>query len=266
LRQHETLGAQSADIGSSLLRVVWVWAILVAVLVLLSKVAVAATPSPEFTHEAKVSGTNCYHSIGAQYGISPLLLAGIAKVESGFRPKAMNRSHVLRTKSVDIGLTQVNSQNLHLLKRFGYVEQDLFDPCKNLNVGATVLSDLFTRKGVSWDAIGAYNAACTQLKGKDCERARSVYAWKVHRAMTDIAATYPGFAADDSVLVTPVSGDKDSKQPRLKTATLVGFERIKPAARRQSGDEPLVLVSEPTPDQVVRLARSDEDNAEDSDK
>ena len=51
------------------------------------------------------------------------------------------------------------------------------------SVGAWLLSDLFSRRGLSWDSVGTYNAACTQLKGEECTRARARYAWKVYRRL-----------------------------------------------------------------------------------
>jgi Transglycosylase SLT domain len=239
----------------------WVLVVLVTVMACFVKVAFAATPLPspllpplpKKAAPPLVSASNCYHSVGAQYGLSPLLLAGIAQVESGFNPKAVNRSHWQRTKSVDIGLTQVNSQNTHLLKRFGYVEQDLYEPCKNLNVGALVLSDLFARKGVTWDAIGAYNAACTQLKGKDCDRARSVYAWKVHRAMGQIASRYPAFSTEASAQPEPLSSSAKPVQRRVQIVRIVGLTPAKPEtdAGRQSSafaDESDTLAAKSMPE------------------
>jgi hypothetical protein len=48
-------------------------------------------------------------------------------------------------------------------------------------VGAWILADKIQRYGFSWEAVGAYNAACTELKGKACDAARSKYAWCVYR-------------------------------------------------------------------------------------
>jgi soluble lytic murein transglycosylase-like protein len=76
---------------------------------------------------------------------------------------------------------QINSSHLPRLARHGINEADLYDPCTNIHVGAWLLSNEFSRHGVSWESDGAYNAACTQLRGKDCRAARAKYAWLVYR-------------------------------------------------------------------------------------
>jgi soluble lytic murein transglycosylase-like protein len=134
----------------------------------------------------------CYAEAGRLYGVPAPLLMAISKVESGFDPAAINRSHRSRTGSIDLGLMQINSRWVQRppLSQLGYSPTALLDPCTNVKVGAWVLSDLFRRYGSTgdglWSAVGAYNAACTSLHGLDCVRARRVYAWKVYRALRSL--------------------------------------------------------------------------------
>lgn len=124
----------------------------------------------------------CWERAAAEGGTSVALLQAIARTESSMRPYAVNASHQHVTGTRDIGLVGVNTEP-RVLKQLGISEADLFDPCINLRAGARILKEKFSRFGTTWEAVGAYNAACTRLKGNACQAARKAYAWRVYRAM-----------------------------------------------------------------------------------
>lgn len=91
----------------------------------------------------------------AKHGINYLLLRSIAEQESNFNPAAVGGN---TNGSQDFGLMQINSTWLPTLKRYGVNQQALFNPCISADVGAWILADNFKRLGITWDAVGAYNA------------------------------------------------------------------------------------------------------------
>ncbi|MCZ8438960.1 transglycosylase SLT domain-containing protein [Achromobacter xylosoxidans] len=115
----------------------------------------------------------CFEAAGARYRIDPLLLYAIAQVESRMQPAAVNHN---RDGSVDYGVMQINSVHLPRLKQRGIDARRLLDePCTAVHVGASILADMISRLGYSWDAVGAYNAGAAQ--GRAAARGR--YAAKV---------------------------------------------------------------------------------------
>lgn len=125
----------------------------------------------------------CWNDAARAHGLDPWLLYGIAMVESALDPHAINLDHLRRTGSYDIGLMQINSGNLPALAKLGVAPEHLWDACASIHVGALILREKLDRHGDTWEAVGAYNAACTRLKGAACRQARMTYAWKVYRAI-----------------------------------------------------------------------------------
>ena len=111
----------------------------------------------------------CWQEAGSRYQVDPALLYAIARTESALNPAASHRN---RDGSIDIGLMQINSAWLPDLAKYGISARDLWEPCTNIHVGAWVLAQKIKKLGMTWDAVGAYNAT-TLYK-------RTHYAWKVY--------------------------------------------------------------------------------------
>jgi soluble lytic murein transglycosylase-like protein len=79
--------------------------------------------------------------------------------------------------------------NVQWLKKLGLTREELLtDACLNIEVASDILQDNFARHANPWEAVGAYNAGCSKLKGAACTEARQSYAWKVWRAWKSIEA------------------------------------------------------------------------------
>ncbi|NNU14238.1 lytic transglycosylase domain-containing protein (plasmid) [Vibrio parahaemolyticus] len=101
------------------------------------------------------------------YQVHPTTIEQVIKNESNFRPLAINVNALPNQKppritqpktkqeaiqlanyyvslghSVDLGLMQINSKNL---AKFGVTIADMFTPCKNINVGSSILYQGYQR-------------------------------------------------------------------------------------------------------------------------
>lgn len=108
----------------------------------------------------------CFEDAGKTYGINPVLLKSIARIESNLNPKAMNKN---QNGSVDIGLMQINS---FWTKTLGLDKNKLIsNPCYNTMTGAKILKQCIDRYGYTWEAVGCYNATSTPKRVR--------YSWKI---------------------------------------------------------------------------------------
>ncbi|RZI42187.1 invasion protein [Herbaspirillum sp. HC18] len=112
----------------------------------------------------------CWNEAATRYGVHPYLLYAIAKTESGLNAKAINRN---KNGTYDIGLMQINSGWLPVLRKYGFDEKQLMEPCTSIQVGAWILAQNMARLGNSWEAVGAYNSTKADLRMK--------YALKVYK-------------------------------------------------------------------------------------
>lgn len=115
----------------------------------------------------------CFQEAGEEYRISPQILEAIARVESNFNPRAINRN---KNGTYDFGVMQINSSWYYTLGKEWWMT--LGDPCSNIKGGAKILSGCMKKYGYSWDAIGCYNS---QTPGK-----REKYALTVFRQLQNI--------------------------------------------------------------------------------
>lgn len=127
---------------------------------------------------------SCWDKAAMSYNLDPWLLFAIAKVESSFNHKAINKN-VSKSGVVtyDLGLMQINSIWLPSLRGFGIDTKDLFEPCTSIFVGAWIVAQNIKRFGYNQDGIGAYNAPNNITL-------RRAYAKKVYAAYADLTNKY----------------------------------------------------------------------------
>ncbi len=167
-----------------------------------------------------VAHADCLDDAAAFHHVNVRLVRAIAQVESGMRPGATN---VNADGSTDIGLMQINSSWLRTLARYGIREENLYDGCTNAYIGTWILSKNIRQLGLTWDAIGAYNAVSADK--------RIVYARKIYRQVMAASDSAP---ASVSILPTPnpaaarVSAKPPARAHQRRTEpvaqTLVAYE------------------------------------------
>lgn len=103
--------------------------------------------------------TDCFDLAGRDYKIDPDLLRAISWKESRYRVNAIG----------------INPEHLTT------------DPCMNIYTGAYYLAIAFKKWGVSWEAVGAYNAGFRKTERQN--QRRLAYASDVYRIYTGIKSS-----------------------------------------------------------------------------
>ncbi|OSK99554.1 X polypeptide [Escherichia coli H386] len=128
---------------------------------------------------------DCFDLAGRDYKIDPDLLRAISWKESRYRVNAIGINPVTGYGS---GLMQVDSQHFNELARYGIKPEHLTtDPCMNIYTGAYYLAIAFKKWGVSWEAVGAYNAGFRKTERQN--QRRLAYASEVYRIYTWIKSS-----------------------------------------------------------------------------
>ena len=123
----------------------------------------------------------CFDAAAARYGISSTLLRAIAKVESNYQTDAIHHN---TNGTRDVCVMQINSSHFDRLRPLGISEDTLLNrPCTCISVGASILAGFVAQFGMTWRAVGSYNAGTHPSK----EAARIAYAARVQRAFDHIA-------------------------------------------------------------------------------
>lgn len=116
---------------------------------------------------ALAGSVNCWAAAAYRYQVPAELLYAMGSVESSHNPKARA---VANDGTYSVGLMQINSSWFPALQKYGIEEDQLWEPCVNIQVGAWILRQEVDRYGYSWEAIGAYYAGAYNTKN---------YRWKI---------------------------------------------------------------------------------------
>jgi soluble lytic murein transglycosylase-like protein len=102
-----------------------------------------------------------FKELGEHYGISPLLLKNIAKVESDLNPNCVNRN---KNGTTDYGIMQINSVHFSQLAAYGINQNNIMNPKINILAGAILVKNLTDKRLLSYDSIGRYHSNTPYFK------------------------------------------------------------------------------------------------------
>jgi soluble lytic murein transglycosylase-like protein len=126
---------------------------------------------------AQACRADCFDSAAHYQKVNPMILRGIAAVESHDNPHAV---HYNKNGTVDYGVMQINSIHLKELKKYGVNRKKLMNACQNIYTAAWLLKQKMRRYADPWRAVGSYHSESPAL--------RNQYAHLVHIQVEKLAA------------------------------------------------------------------------------
>lgn len=182
----------------------------------------------------------CFQEAGQKYGINPMVLRSIAKVESNNDPGAINKNS---NGTFDLGLMQINSIWKPLLgeERWNH----LGDACFNTQTGAWILSKCINKYGYNWKAIGCYNSQTPEKS--------ELYAKKVFSQLQQLELGREPQPLDSQVEAALMgqidelveSAHQGKTKPRKKVIRFVPYVRLTPRQLREPPPVPAKNPSRP---------------------
>lgn len=130
---------------------------LLAPLMLLASSYVSAS---SFSSPLPQGNQPCWDAAAKYHGLDPWLLYAVAYVESTHNPSIVSKPN--RNGTYDIGLMQINSVHLPVLRKYGISESTLKNACASTYVGAWIMAKNIRKYGYTWKAIAAYNVGSVE--------------------------------------------------------------------------------------------------------
>lgn len=102
-----------------------------------------------------------FKEYGEHFGVPPLLLKNIAKVESSLNPNCINHN---KNGTIDYGIMQINTVHFAELQRYGVSERNIMNPKVNIMAGAILVKKLIDNNQINYDSIGKYHSKTLHFK------------------------------------------------------------------------------------------------------
>ncbi|HRF57805.1 MAG TPA: lytic transglycosylase domain-containing protein [Campylobacterales bacterium] len=102
-----------------------------------------------------------FKEYGEHFGIPPLLLKNIAKIESSLNPHCINHN---KNGTIDYGIMQINTVHFAELQRYGVNERNIMNPKVNIMAGAILVKKLIDNNQTNYDSIGKYHSKTSRFK------------------------------------------------------------------------------------------------------